>query len=460
VDDSVDRGPDDRAVAPRDLEALAERVGEPVEELRRWAEAGLLRAGETEAQLLERARVVHLLRRRGLDVSALAAASRAEPGLLDRYIDVFAPKGELHPLDEAAAARGLDPALARRLLGASGLADRGDLCDADDVAALAAMAVAIEAGFPPEAMVQLLRVYGDALSRIAEAEARLFHFHVHEQLRADGLSGDQLDIRTAAGIRDLLPLVEPSVAYFHRKALARAVREDLALHFAEDAGLVQAGDTSGRVDLTIAFVDLSRFTPMTEAMGDLAAAGILDRFSELVRHEVHAAGGRVVKQIGDEFMLVFSDPVTAVRAALEIRHATEREPAFLATRIGVHHGSVLCREADYIGAAVNLAARITGQAAPHEVLVSAVVADAAATLDDVTFAAAGTRPLKGIDDQVLVYQAEWRSGPLAHDHRIDPVCGMVVDADRAPARLQVDGEDLAFCSESCLRRYLADGAES
>lgn len=35
--------------------------------------------------------------------------------------------------------------------------------------------------------MQMVRVYADALGRVAEAEARLFHFYLHERLWAGGI---------------------------------------------------------------------------------------------------------------------------------------------------------------------------------------------------------------------------------------------------------------------------------
>jgi len=61
------------------------------------------------------------------------------------------------------------------------LNERGAWLDDDDVRALATLKLAEEAGFPEDALVQLARVYADALARVAEAEVRLFHFHVHER---------------------------------------------------------------------------------------------------------------------------------------------------------------------------------------------------------------------------------------------------------------------------------------
>ncbi len=36
---------------------------------------------------------------------------------------------------------------------------------------------------------------------------------------------------------------------------------------------------------------------------------------------------------------------------------------------------------------------------------------------------------------------------------IDPVCGMEIPRDAAPAELYVDGDHHYFCSEACKRRF-------
>lgn len=444
---------------PGAVDRLARLTGEPADELRRWVGDELLARDEAEratAKAVAQVRLVQVLRRRGFDVDDVIRAARSQPELFDRYLaHVARPAGELHTLDEAARIYGLDPAVVRKLWEASGLADQGEIVTDEDVEALAAIAVALGAGIPEEALVQLLRVYADSLSRIAEAETRMFHSHVHERLRGDGAHGADLVAGTDSAIEQLQPLAEPGLIFFHRKALARAVSEDVALHLAEDAGLIRPGDTSGRMDLAVAFVDLARFTSMTEAMGDLVAARVLDQFSELTRRAVMKAGGRVVKQIGDEFMLVFADAPAAVRAALDIRAEAARQPAFLATRLGVHCGPVLCREGDYVGRTVNVAARITAQAAPHQLLVSDQVRAEAAELD-VGFASVGRRLLKGLDDEIDLFEVTPRTEAPPSERFVDPVCGMVLEASTVAARLTLDGTEYAFCSEHCLQRLTAD----
>src|SRR5437899_13020192 len=103
------------------------------------------------------------------------------------------------------------------------------------------------------------------------------------------------------------------------------------------------------MQLAFVFLDLASFTSLTESMGDVAAAEVVARFSELVREVVNRHQGRVVERIGDAFMLTFSEPQTAVTCLLEIAARTAEEHQFPALRGGIHSGPVLYREGGYVG---------------------------------------------------------------------------------------------------------------
>ena len=138
---------------------------------------------------------------------------------------------------------------------------------------------AIEAGFPEEALLQVFRVYADTLSRASEAGQWAFHFYVHHPLLTEGLPQAELSER-AENVARYTRTIEPVILYFFRKSQLRTHREDRVLHLAEAAGLVTPSNVPGEIDRAIVFVDLSSFTPMTEAMGDPEAAAVLERFSQ------------------------------------------------------------------------------------------------------------------------------------------------------------------------------------
>lgn len=440
------------------LDELAERTGEGIDTLARYIALGVL--PEADAFTLadvERVRLVQLLRRRGIELEAIGDAQRSQLDLFDGYLAQVYPDADYPSvtLDDAVERTGIDIEFAQRVRDAGGLGGPGERLSEGDIEAMRALALALSVGFPEDAILQVVRVYADALNRVGEAEARLFHFHVHERLRAEGLAGPVLDAALAESIENLAQLVEPAVLYFHRRGLAHAIRDDLALHLAQDAGLVAPDDETGRLVAAIAFIDLARFTALTEAMGDATAAELLNRFSDLVRRHVAVNEGRIVKQIGDAFMLVFGDPRSAVECALDLRAAAVAEPHFLGMRQGLHWGPVLYREGDYYGGTVNLAARIVAEAASDAVLISAEVHKLLADVPEIEVVHMGRRTIKHLADPIDVYEA-FRPGERAGRPRvIDPVCGMHVDPAAPAARLQFNGRHFAFCSQSCLQRFVA-----
>jgi class 3 adenylate cyclase len=270
----------------------------------------------------------------------------------------------------------------------------------DDIQALRSAKQALDLGLPVPVLLQLLRVFADNMERLAEAENRIFHDHVHERFRAEGLSGRELMEATAGISSGLLELVEPTVLYFHRRAWAAAAQHDFIRHLTEDSRPVQT--SPGAAPCAVMFADLSGFTPLTAAMGDQAAAEVLSRFAGAVRRVTAAHDGRVVKQIGDAFMLVFEDRGQAVRCGAELVARCALEPRFPPVHVGAHSGEVLFHDGDYVGAAVNLAARVAAVTDPSQFLVTADLLDGLEVPPDLTLRPLGSRALKGLPEPVAV----------------------------------------------------------
>lgn len=442
---------------PARFEDLAGLTGASVDDLRAWRDLGLLSdSGDDQlgSDALERVRLVQFAKRRGVSAEMIASSTDRLGDVLGRYVELLgwgeprAPRS----VDEAAAVVRLDEEFLARVLVATGLSEEGGVFD-EDIEALQALSVARQGGLPEEALLQIVRVLSDSTNRIAETFNRIFHFYVHERLRTDGMSGVELTETTEAIGQPLVGLIEPALLYFFRRAWERAVREDLLVHLAED--VTPAGQAVGQVHVAVLFVDLAGFTPLTEAMGDAAAAGVLERFSDLVRQAAIESDGRIVKQMGDEFMVVFSDARDAVTCGLDIAARVSAEHEFPGVRLGAHAGSALYREGDYAGATVNIAARVAGQAGAGQFLVTSTVRSAAAELGEVEFTPAGARELKGVSDR-LELSFVTRASDADPTRVADPVCGMQLDPQRSETRLLWRGRELYFCSERCLQRFTAE----
>ena len=439
------------------LEELARYTDEPEERLRDWRSRGLIGGGSDKLthRDLERIRLIQLCLRRGIDLNAIAEANRTQR-MIDRYVEMLPePADRTYSFAEAAEIAGLDLDVAQAMWKNSGLAaQQGESLREEDIDAFRAFKAFADAGFPAAALAEGTRVFADSLARVAEMESKLFHFYVHERLKAQGLAGDDLLKATDDAGEIARPLLEPTILYFHRKAWEKSVREDLVMHMAEEAGLTPPSEVPGELTRAVMFVDLASFTPLTEAMGDTQAAQVLERFSTIVREATDAWNGRLVKQIGDAFMLVFPDARSAVACTLEIEARAAKEPQFPALRAGIHWGSLLYRDGDYVGSNVNIASRLATEAERHQILVTPEVRQEARDLPEVEFVRLGQRKLKGLSGSFELFEVRAAGAPEA-ERTVDPVCGTGLGPAEVAARLSLEGAERAFCSEACLRKFVA-----
>lgn len=129
---------------------------------------------------------------------------------------------------------------------------------------------------------------------------------------------------------------------------------------------------------TVLFADVSGSTKLYETAGDAIALEAISGCLAAARRATEAAGGRVVKTIGDEVMALFPAPDAAAHAAAEMQGKIEalKEVAGtkLGVRIGFHCGPVLQQDDDIFGDTVNMAARLVAQAQKGEIITSAETA--------------------------------------------------------------------------------------
>jgi class 3 adenylate cyclase/YHS domain-containing protein len=206
---------------------------------------------------------------------------------------------------------------------------------------------------------------------------------------------------------------------------------------------------------TFLFADIAGFTALTEAHGDEEAATLVADFCDAVRGEL-PAGAAHVKTIGDAIMLRIPDPGEAIQLGLKITHELMPGHGAPAVRVGLHHGSAIEREGDYFGAAVNLAARVSGVATGGEVLLTGHTAALAPELEGVFYEPRGREALRNVRDPVELFAAVRAGEASEGDFPIDPVCRMAVDPDRAAGRLMHEGSAYFFCTLTCAGAFARD----
>jgi adenylate cyclase len=369
--------------------------------LRRWTRDGVvpLRDGEWTPAALAQARIVARLRARGHSLEALREAARSGRLAYGYMEDLFPPKPDTLRLKDAAKATGLEVGMIRRIWTAAGFSADAleEGISEDDVQLLRYMAAVLTAGFPLVAFLQLVRVYGQALAAIADAEVKLFHLYVHEPLIRDGVDGLEIAEEMEGLAADLLPLAAPIMEHVHQRWLQHFIEQDAVGHLEIE---VEADTELGRLRVAIAFADLAGYTRLTEEAGEEEALDIVERFVESVEATL-PDDARVIKTIGDEVMIVGSDPSALVDWAVGFQLLQgERRPL---PRIGIHAGGALYRDGDYYGRAVNLASRVGARAAGGEVLVTRPVVESAGR--HLAFRHIGEVRMKGFDETTELFLA-------------------------------------------------------
>src|SRR4029077_2151798 len=184
-------------------------------------------------------------------------------------------------LEQAARETGLAPALVERVFLAAGFSTTTlDRISEDDLALLRGLGRVLAAGVPLVAVLQLVRVYGQAIARIADAEVRLFHLYVHEPLIRSGATGVETAEQMQSMSRQVLPLAGPILDQIHQRWLQFFVEQDVVGHMESD--LDGTAVDLGRMRIAIAFADLTGYTRMTEEEGELSAVDAVERFVEAV----------------------------------------------------------------------------------------------------------------------------------------------------------------------------------
>lgn len=167
-------------------------------------------------------------------------------------------------------------------------------------------------------------------------------------------------------------------------------------------------DATGDADVhAFLIADVRGYTAFTQERGDEEAARLAARFAEVTRSVVEAHRGNVLELRGDEALVVFGSPRSAIRGAVALQQRlveeTIADPSLpLTVGIGLDAGEAVPVEGGYRGGALNVAARLCSLARAGEVLASREIVYLARRVDGVRFTERGQSELKGLDKPVYV----------------------------------------------------------
>jgi class 3 adenylate cyclase len=296
-------------------------------------------------------------------------------------------------LAEAAERSGLPAEKVRQINRAAGFPEPGpdDRVFGEKFVGLAAGLAAAESLFGEAAVLQLVRVMGAAMARVADALVSAFLVNVEPSARAE----EQSEIgvaRANAEAAALLPFVGDTIDVLLRQHLLTARRTILG----------DAADTGYETQrLCVGFIDLVGSTALAERLSTREFGEVLTEFEKVAADTITAAGGRVVKLIGDEVLFTARDERTGCEAALDLSKQFAEHPRVPAARAGLASGDVMLRDGDVFGPVVNLAARAVALAGPGELVVPAGVAKTAGLEAE----SLGSQALKGFERGIELCRA-------------------------------------------------------
>lgn len=239
-----------------------------------------------------------------------------------------------------------------RLLGFAQVADDVVAFTEADVTALRLAGDLIDLGIlPADSQAALVRTWGRSFARLAEWQVDMF-----TQLATDDADG------AADAVIGVLPKLEELQTYAWRRHLASAVGRATS---ARTAAAGEAGVMQG-----VCFVDIVGYTSRSRDLDETELVDWLEAFEDRASRVALDHGGRVIKTIGDEILVVAGTAHDAAALAWDLtRRGADADDPFPEVRAGVAWGPVVARLGDVYGPTVNIAARLTSHARPGAVLV-------------------------------------------------------------------------------------------
>jgi adenylate cyclase len=238
----------------------------------------------------------------------------------------------------------------------------------------------LDAGVSRDGVVDMARVLGQSLARVAEASRFVM---VQSFLGPDSTEYDVAQQARLA--RPMADMMESTLAYVFGLQLVDQLRNEVA-----DRSDIAAGQRQ----VTVCFADIVGWTELSEEAEDAQIGSVADRLSAMAT-DLLRPPARVVKMIGDAAMFVSPETGPLLDLSLDLVKAAEEDLEFPQLRAGLASGMAVGRWGDWYGRPVNLASRVCSRARPGSVLVTEPIADACGG-GGYRFSAAGEKSLKGI----------------------------------------------------------------
>ena len=137
---------------------------------------------------------------------------------------------------------------------------------------------------------------------------------------------------------------------------------------------------------------------------------LADCVKNLIEPQIAEYGGRLIRSMGDGFLVEFDSAADAVCCALDLQESIAQRDGGadrdhqIRLRIGINTGDVISDDRDIYGNSVNIAARLEGLAQPGEIYVTRGVRDQLQGHPDLSFQDRGDRRVKNFERPIRVYR--------------------------------------------------------
>jgi adenylate cyclase len=165
--------------------------------------------------------------------------------------------------------------------------------------------------------------------------------------------------------------------------------------------------------LAVLFADVAGSTRLYEQLGDVLALATIGKCLALAQEASRDHGGRVIKTIGDEAMIVFPTADQAAAGAAEIQHRMSELARVgnlrAAFRVGFHFGAAIEADGDVFGDSVNVAARMVALAKSGQVILSAPTAEALSPALRGSLRELDVMTVKGKEKDIAILELLWQN---------------------------------------------------
>ncbi|MFT6386667.1 MAG: class 3 adenylate cyclase [Cellvibrionaceae bacterium] len=164
-------------------------------------------------------------------------------------------------------------------------------------------------------------------------------------------------------------------------------------------------------NLTIMFTDIVGFSKMVSSLSRKESQTILQHHDRMLQKIIKRFGGRIIKSVGDSFLVVFRSPTDSVLCSMAIQdklweyNKNQEETHKIVIRVALNAGEVQLTSNDVFGDAVNIASRLESKTPAGSILLTESVY-LSMNKNEVTLKALGKHQFKGMPQPIAIYQAK------------------------------------------------------